>query len=66
MNQQINISLTTDNSTEAMITKSNLQAIVNNFSKENLAYIAELSRSADVNTKFAKLKNNPMVKLLLR
>ena len=66
MNQQINISLTTENSTEAMITKSNLQAIANNFSKENLAYIAELSRSTDVNTKFTKLKNNPMVKLLLR
>lgn len=66
MNQQINISLNTENSTEAMITKSNLQAIANNFSKENLAYIAELSRSTDVNTKFTKLKNNPMVKLLLR
>ena len=42
-----------------------LQKIANNFNKNNVQYIAELSEKENVNEKFDKLKNNTLVKKLL-
>ncbi len=50
---------------EAFTLKNALQSIATNFNKDNVLYIAELSKKKDVNKKFTSLKANPIVKALL-
>lgn len=61
----LTISVNTQSSAESFALQNALQQIASNFSKENISYIAELSKKPGVNDKFSKLKNNPFVKTLL-
>ena len=59
----INVNATSDQ--EAMIFKMALQNMVNNFNKENLLYISDLSKKPNVNEKFKNLRANPFIKTFL-
>lgn len=59
----INVNAASDQ--EAMIFKMALQNMVNNFNKENLIYIADLSKKPNVNEKFKNLRSNPFIKTFL-
>lgn len=50
---------------ETAITQRALAVIANNFSTENIRYLAELAEKPGSNEKFDKLKKNPLVKSLL-
>lgn len=61
----LSINVTTNSNAEGFALQNALQQIALNFSKENIAYIAELSKKPGANEKFSKLKSNPLVKSLL-
>lgn len=65
MAKDITISTNAETDMEAFSLKSAIQSIATNFNKENLIYLAELSRKPNVNEKFIKLKNNPFIKKLI-
>ncbi len=62
---QITITLNTENPAEIMRLKTALQSIAEHFNKDNLLYIADLSKKKNVNEKFESLKSNPFIKTLI-
>lgn len=61
----VNISINVASDAEAFAIKIALQEIAKNFNKDNIIYIAELSKKPNVNEKFKSLKNNPFIKTML-
>ena len=64
--KEITITINAASDMEAFTIKTALQNIAANFTKENLVYIAELSKKEKVNEKFAGMKTNPFLKTLLK
>ncbi len=64
--KEITIKVKAASDIEAFTLKNALQSIATNFNKENLIYIAELSRNKGVNDKFNSLKANPIVKAMMK
>jgi len=64
--KEITITVKAASDIEAFTMKNALQSIATNFNKENVVYVAELSKKKDVNEKFNALKTNPLVKTILK
>ena len=62
--KQVSISVNATDA-EAFAIKVGLELIAKNFNKENILYIAELSKKPNVNEKFKSLRNNPFIKNML-
>lgn len=63
--KQVSISVNATTEAEAFAIKIALEQIAKNFNKENILYIADLSKKPNVNDKFKSLKNNPFIKQML-
>lgn len=61
----LEVSVNTQSNLEGAAIQNSLNIIANTLTKENLAYIADLCKKPQVNEKFNRLKNNPIVKSLL-
>jgi hypothetical protein len=62
---QVTINIDTVNPMEGVNIKMSLQKLADNFNKENLLKIAELSEKVDANTKIKNLFNHPLFKMAL-
>lgn len=63
---EITLTITSQSAAQTVIIKNALQAIADNFNKENQLEIAKLSKLPDANDKLKSLFNNPLFKMAVR
>lgn len=61
----ITIDIDNPNNFEVLLIKESLITLAKNITPANLVILADLSNKPDINIKFPKLLNNPLVKMAL-